>query len=128
MSNKTTKKNKAPLEWPSNVHFTMKDLFSKYPTPDYVEITIRFRVKRGLEDKDIVTIGKIKPAIGRPLLVFARANPSKELLEAAKAAGVIPLDDRRTSLPVGDVKVPVAKTEVTPTTKIMATPLVVVVS
>ena len=101
---KTTKKNNVAIEWPSNTHFTMNDMFAKYP--NFIEITLRFRVKRGLENKDIVTIGKVKPAIGRPQLVFAKANPSKELLEAATKAGVLPLEEKKTSVVVGDVKTP----------------------
>ena len=114
---KTTKKNNVAIEWPSNTHFTMNDLFKKYPS--FVEITLRFRVKRGLENKDIVTIGKVKPAIGRPQLVFAKANPTKELLTAATAAGVLPLEDKKTSVPVTDVKSPKKskKDVTTPTTE-----------
>lgn len=99
---KTTKKNNTTIEWPTNTHFTINDLFKKYP--NFVQITLRFRVKRGLENKDIVTIGKIKPAIGRPQLVFAKANPTKELLEAATAAGVLTLEDKTTSVQIGEVK------------------------
>lgn len=90
---KTTKKNALTIEWPST-HFTIDDVQSKYPT--VVNITLRFRVKKAIENKEIVTIGKIKPAIGRPKLVFAKANPSKELLEAAKAVGVLSLDEKAT--------------------------------
>lgn len=85
-NNKTSKKNSLTIEWPTS-HFTIDDVQGKYP--DVVNITLRFRVKKAVESKEIVTIGKIKPVIGRPKLVFARANPTKELLEAAKAAGVI---------------------------------------
>ena len=104
---KTTKKNNVAIEWPSNTHFTMNDLFKKYP--NFVEITLRFRVKRGLEQKDIVTIGKVKPAIGRPQLVFAKANPTKELIEAATKAGVLPLEDKKATVAVAEVKAPKAK-------------------
>jgi len=125
---KTTKKNNVAIEWPSNTHFTMNDLFKKYP--NFVEITLRFRVKRGLENKDIVTIGKVKPAIGRPQLVFAKANPSKELIEAATAAGVLPLEEKKTAVVVGDVKAskkskketaPATSTDTTPSTEVAPT-------
>ena len=86
MSNKTSKKNAFTIEWPTS-HFTIDDIQTKYP--DAVNITLRFRVKKAVENKEVVVIGKIKPAIGRPKLVFSRSNPSKELLEAAKIAGVI---------------------------------------
>jgi len=129
---KTTKKNNAAIEWPLNTHFTMKDIFKKYP--DFIEITARFRVKRGLENKEIVAIGKIKPAIGRPQLVFAKANPTKELLETATKAGVLPLEEKSVTVHVGEVNAPTvapkkAKTEattkaVTPT-EVVTTPTTV---
>ena len=82
MSNK--KKNTINIEWPTNRHFTIDDIQNLYP--DAVNITLRFRVNKAAETKQIVAIGKIKPAIGRPKMVFASANPSKEVLDAAKAA------------------------------------------
>lgn len=101
MSNtKTNKKNVLTIDWPTS-HFTIDDVQGKYP--DVVNITLRFRVKKAVESKEIVPIGKIKPAIGRPKLVFARANPTKELLEAAKAAGVISNESLAT-LPVAEMK------------------------
>lgn len=101
MSN-TKKKNTTAIEWPSNSHFTIDDIQSKYP--DVVNITLRFRVKKAVENKEIVTIGKIKPAIGRPKIVFATANPSKELIEAAKAAGVLFSDEPKAAITVAEVK------------------------
>lgn len=98
----TKKKNTASIEWPSNSHFTIDDIQTKYP--DVVNITLRFRVKKAVEKKEIVTIGKIKPAIGRPKIVFAAANPSKEVLEAAKAAGVLFSDEPKASITVAEVK------------------------
>ena len=86
MTNKTTSKKNSTIQWPTS-HFTIEDLQKTHP--DVVNITLRFRVKKALDNKDIVTIGKIKPAIGRPKLVFSRPSPSKELLEAASSAGVI---------------------------------------
>jgi hypothetical protein len=83
------KKSTVTIEWPTT-HFTIEDVQTKYP--DSVNITLRFRVNKALESKEIVVIGKIKPSIGRPKKVFAKANPTKELIEAAKAAGVIAAD------------------------------------
>lgn len=109
-TNKTTKKTGVVIEWPTS-HFTIDDVQKKYP--NIVNITLRFRVKKALEAKDIVTIGKIKPAIGRPKLVFARANPSKELLEGATAAGVLPIDNDKATVTVAEVKA--VKAPATPT-------------
>lgn len=100
-TNKTSKKTALTIDWP-NSHFTIDDVQGKYP--DVVNITLRFRVKRAVENKEIVPIGKIKPAIGRPKLVFARANPTKEIIESAKAAGVLFVDDTKASITVAEVK------------------------
>jgi hypothetical protein len=87
--NTTNKKDNVVIDWPTS-HFTIDDVWNKIGGEAVMpNITLRFRVKKALENKEIVSIGKIKPAIGRPKLVFARTNPSRELLEAAKVAGVI---------------------------------------
>lgn len=112
MSNKTNKKNTLTIDWPTS-HFTIDDVQGKYP--DVVNITLRFRVKKAVENKEIVPIGKIKPAIGRPKLVFARANPSKELLEAAKEAGVIS-NETLAAVAVAEVKSDKRTKTVVPTT------------
>jgi hypothetical protein len=109
MSNK--KKNTINIEWPTNRHFTIDDIQNLYP--DAVNITLRFRVNKAVESKEIVAIGKIKPAIGRPKMVFASANPSKEILDAAKAAGVIFNDEPKAAITVAEVKSE-KKTKATP--------------
>jgi hypothetical protein len=116
-TNKTSKKSIVTIDWPTS-HFTIDDVQSKYP--NVVNITLRFRVKKATENKEIVTIGKIKPAIGRPKLVFARANPSKELLEAAKAAGVIAVETRA-AVAVAEVKAEKPSKVTIPTNKDVAT-------
>lgn len=100
-TNKTSKKNTLTIDWPTS-HFTIDDVQGRYP--DVVNITLRFRVKRAVENKEIIPIGKIKPAIGRPKLVFARANPSKELIDSAKAAGVLFSDEPKAAITVAEVK------------------------
>jgi len=120
---KPTKKTSVVIDWPTG-HFTITDVQKKYPS--IVNITLRFRVKKALDAKEIVNIGKIKPAIGRPKLVFTRANATKEVLEAATAAGVLPMEDR-TTVPVAEVKTSkqtsasVANTETTTSTATSAT-------
>jgi hypothetical protein len=101
LKNNKTNKSQTNIEWPEG-HFTIEDIQVKYP--DAVNITLRFRVKKAEEKKEIVLIGKVKPAIGRPRKVYAKANPSKELLAAATAAGVISLDSTKATVTVGDVR------------------------
>ena len=112
-NNKTSKKNSFVIEWPTS-HFTIDDIQGKYP--DAVNITLRFRVKQAVENKDVMVIGKIKPAIGRPRLVFSRSNPSKELLEAAKAAGVISASEPLTTFSVAEVNTDKKNKSVIPVT------------
>ena len=102
----TTRKNKTPVIWPDG-HFTIKTANST--CPDMKEITLRFRIKRAITDGVITAIGKIQPPIGRPELVFAKANPSPELMEAAIKAGMLPLTKATTTVVVMDIKSP--KTE-----------------
>lgn len=102
-TNKTVKKNTVTIDWPTS-HFTIDNVWNQIGGESTMpNITLRFRVKKAIENKEIVVIGKIKPAIGRPKLVFSRANPSKELLETAKTAGVISTD-ALTSVTVAEVK------------------------
>jgi hypothetical protein len=114
-TNTKTKKNVTQLVWPTG-HFTITDLESKYT--NMVPITLRFRVKKAQENKELVVIGKMKPAIGRPKMVYSVANPTKEVLDNAKAAGVLPLDEAKTTIAVADVKTEkkVATKVVVPTT------------
>ena len=112
-NNKTSKKISFVIEWPTS-HFTIDDIQGKYP--DAVNITLRFRVKQAVENKDVMVIGKIKPAIGRPRLVFSRSNPSKELLEAAKAAGVISASEPLTTFSVAEVNTDKKNKSVIPVT------------
>jgi hypothetical protein len=121
----TAKNNKARtnIEWPTG-HFTIEDIQTKYP--DAVNITLRFRVKKAEEAKEIVLIGKIKPAIGRPRKVYTKTNPSKEVLEAAHAAGVISVDSVKTTVPVAEVKTSKKSTAKVPTTETVTSEVPVV--
>jgi hypothetical protein len=118
---KTNDKVRTNVEWPEG-HFTIEDIQNKYP--DAVNITLRFRVKKAEEAKEIVLIGKIKPAIGRPRKVYTKANPSKEVLEAATSAGVISVDSIKTTVPVADVKASSKKTATKVTTTVSNTEVV----
>jgi hypothetical protein len=127
MSNKTSKKSGTTVKWPDG-HFTIDDVWQKLGGEKVMpNITLRFRVNKAEEAKEIVLIGKIKPSIGRPKKVYAKVNPSKEVLEAAKAAGVIPVDDTKpAAITVAEVKtekkvkavVPVAATADAPATPV----------
>ena len=85
---KTDRKNKTNLTvtWPSNV-FTIKELNAN--NPDFVEITLRVRLKKALDSGEITDIGVLHNGKGRPTLVFVHGTPTKEHIEEAKSRQVI---------------------------------------
>ena len=130
MANKTSKKTIA-IEWPKG-HFTIEEMWQKVGGKAVIpNITLRFRVNKAEDAKEIVLIGKVKPLIGRPKKVYAKANPSKEVLDTAKAAGVVFCDDSKpvnTSVTVAEVKTEKKTKAVVPTAnkevKTVAAPVV----
>ena len=85
---KTDRKNKTNLTvtWPSNI-FTIKELNAK--NPDFVEITLRVRMKKAMESGEITDIGVLHNGKGRPTLVFVHGTPTNVHLEEAKSRQVI---------------------------------------
>lgn len=85
---KTDRKNKTNLTvtWPSNI-FTIKELNAK--NPDFVEITLRVRMKKAIESGEITDIGVLHNGKGRPTLVFVYGTPTNEHIEEAKSRQVI---------------------------------------
>jgi hypothetical protein len=85
---KTDRKNKTNLTvtWPSNV-FTIKELNAK--NPDFVEITLRVRMKKAIDSNEITEIGVLHNGKGRPTLAFVYGTPTNEHIEEAKSRQVI---------------------------------------
>jgi len=85
---KTDRKNKTNLTvtWPSNI-FTIKELNAQ--NPEFVEITLRVRMKKAMETGEITDIGVLHNGKGRPTLVFVHGTPTKEHIEEAKSRKVI---------------------------------------
>jgi len=85
---KTDRKNKTNLTvtWPSNI-FTIKEL--NVQNPDFVEITLRVRMKKSIDSSEITEIGVLHNGKGRPTLVFVHGTPTKEHIEEAKSRQVI---------------------------------------
>jgi hypothetical protein len=85
---KTDRKNKTNLTvtWPSNI-FTIKELNAQ--NPEFVEITLRVRMKKAMETGEITDIGVLHNGKGRPTLVFVHGTPTKEHIEEAKSRQVI---------------------------------------
>jgi hypothetical protein len=85
---KTDRKNKTNLTvtWPSNI-FTIKELNAQ--NTDFVEITLRVRMKKAMESGEITDIGVLHNGKGRPTLVFVYGTPTKDHIEEAKSRQVI---------------------------------------
>ena len=85
---KTDRKNKTNLTvtWPSNI-FTIKELNAQ--NPEFVEITLRVRMKKAIESGEITDIGVLHNGKGRPTLVFVHGTPTNEHIEEAKSRQVI---------------------------------------
>ena len=70
---KTDRKNKTKMTVnlpPKSECFTIEQLYKKY-NPDFVPITLRTRVTKMVESKQIVQIGETAGSAGRPSKVFA---------------------------------------------------------
>ena len=85
---KTDRKNKTNLTitWPSNI-FTIKEL--NEANKEFVEITLRVRLKRAIESGEVNDIGVIHNGKGRPTIVFVHGNPTAAHIEEAKSREVI---------------------------------------
>jgi hypothetical protein len=85
---KTDRKNKTnqTINWPSNI-FTIKELNAQ--NPDFVEITLRTRMKKSMDSGEITDIGVLHNGKGRPTLVFVYGTATNEHIEEAKSRQVI---------------------------------------
>ena len=91
MSNKTSKtgrKNKTNLSltWPTMDFFNHEDL--KKSNPDFVDITLRVRVKAEIESGKLKDIGVLHNGKGRPKNVYSLAV-NNDIIEKMKQAGII---------------------------------------
>jgi hypothetical protein len=94
---KTNRQNKTGLtvNWPDGF-YTMETCESHPNIPSlwdnnqhFILITLRVRLTNAIEEKQVVKLGTLKGAKGRPKLVFANAPVSQATVEAARNAGVI---------------------------------------
>ena len=95
---KTNRQNKTGLSvnWP-NSFYTMEtseshpNITSLWSQNQHFAalITLRVRLTNAIESNQVVSLGTVKGAKGRPKLVFANAPVSQETIEAARVAGVV---------------------------------------
>lgn len=85
---KTDRKNKTNLvvNWPKNI-FTIEELNEK--NPDFVNITLRVRLKKAITDNAVSEVGYLHNGKGRPRLVLACAPITQEHIAEAKSKGVV---------------------------------------
>ena len=87
-STKTGRRNKTRLELklPESGTYTIEELCSS--NPEFVEITLRVRLKKLVSDGKVVELGTLHMAKGRPKMVCATSPVSESTLTAARDAGV----------------------------------------
>jgi hypothetical protein len=85
---KTDRKNKTnqTVTWPTNI-FTIKELNGV--NPEFVEITLRTRLKKALESGKVKEMGVLHNGKGRPTIVFVYGVPTESHIDDAKTRGVI---------------------------------------
>jgi hypothetical protein len=89
---KTDRKNKTNLNvtWPTEI-FTIKDLNKS--NPDFVEITLRVRLKKAIDAGEVNDVGVIHNGKGRPTIVFAYGPVTEQHVEQAKRRQTILKDN-----------------------------------
>ncbi len=87
-TNTTSRKNKTNLKvkWPDG-YFTIAELNDL--NDDFVNITLRVRLNKALEEKKVAELGSINIGKGRPKLVFTCTPIKSEIVEKAVENGVI---------------------------------------
>lgn len=123
---KTQRKNKTNLvmKWPTNDDYfvispgydnSMAHKALMTLNPDFIEITLRVRLKKEIEEKKtVVEIGCKNTGFGRPIKAFVMTPVNQLAMEKAKADGIM-----LNSQPVSVIRV----TPSTPVTVVFPTPV-----
>lgn len=117
---KTDRKNKTNLvvTWPTNV-FTIEELNNA--NKDFVNITLRVRLKKAIDNGQVGEVGYLHNGKGRPRVVLACTPITNEHITEAKNRGCVLKDG--ISVNVVNIDNKVVETEVvatTPTEKVTA--------
>lgn len=100
---KTNRKNKTNLSvtWPApGKYFTIVDLMNT--NKDFIQITLRVRLKNAIDEGTVAEIGTIHGGKGRPKLAFAMNPVTEDVLADARQSEVI-LHDKYNTIKVLDV-------------------------
>lgn len=85
---KTDRKNKTGLtvNWPKNL-FTIEDCHTA--NPDFVNITLRVRIKNAIREAIVNELGYLPNGKGRPRIVMVHGPITQEHIADAKSKGVL---------------------------------------
>lgn len=103
------------LNWPATeTYFTIKDLVVLNPTQ--VEITLRTKVTKAINNNTVTLIGHKNQKKGRPSMILAMTPVSEQLIRRAYDDGVMPVDKvpslaKTTTIPVSTIT-PINSTDV----------------
>lgn len=84
-------KTKQVVTWPTATLFTIKELHRL--NPKFVEITLRVRLSKAIEDRKIAEVGSIPCEKGRPRKVFAMTPVTQATFDMALKDGISPVDN-----------------------------------
>jgi hypothetical protein len=116
---KTGRKNKTRLELklPAAGIYTIEELCGS--NPEFVEITLRVRLKKFVNDGKVLELGTLHMTKGRPKLVCATSPVSEATMKAAVDAGV--MFNEKYNIPLLNIKDSVpARAGVTPAPTVTA--------
>lgn len=114
---KTDRKNKTNLSvtWPTNI-FTIKEL--NVANPDFVEITLRVRLKKSVDTGEVNEVGVLHNGKGRPTIVFAYGPITEQHITEAKNREVLLKDDLRMKVTTVSSETPDTNVEVETTAEV----------
>lgn len=95
MKENTIRKNKTDQEvvWPTTTYFTIKEQLWKKYNPKFVEITLRVRLAKAIEEGTVAEIGSIPGGKGRPQKVFALTPVTQTIIDKARQDGITLVDN-----------------------------------
>ena len=85
---KTDRKNKTGLNmtWPTGI-FTIEECHAA--NPDFINITLRVRIKNAIKDGVLNELGYLHNGKGRPRVVMVQGTITQEHIAAAKSRSVV---------------------------------------
>lgn len=99
------KKNKTCqiVTWPTAILFTIQELHRL--NPKFVNITLRVRLTKAIEEGKIIEVGSIPGEKGRPQKVFSFTPVTQLVFDRVLKEGMMPVDNYHSL--IGGVKQPV---------------------